>query len=233
MSVGSRHFLAGMKAAIPPCLGVAPVGISVGLLAVQAGLSEFQAALMSATVMAGASQLMAIAMITQGAAIVSIVVGVFFINLRHLVMSSSAMRRMKNTSLARRLLSAFALCDESFVIYSLSEDDSCSFLLGANTALYVTFVASTVVGSFMTGFLPQIVIDSFGIAFFATFLGLLIPRVKHNLRLIVLVLITGALNWLLQLFLAVSWSVILAMMLGALVGVFLIDDAPQTAEEAA
>ena len=229
----NKHFRSGMKAAIPPCFGVAAVGISIGLLAMQAGLSEPQVVLMSAMVMAGSSQLLAIAMITQGAALSSIILGVFFINLRHLVMSSSAMRRLKNTSLAKRLLGAFALCDESFVIYSLSEDDSYLFLLGANTALYVTFIVSTAVGSLMTGFLPQIVIDSFGVAFYATFLGLLIPRVKHNHRLIALVLITAALNWLLQLFLAASWSVILAMMLGALVGVFLIDDTAETARKPA
>jgi predicted branched-subunit amino acid permease len=220
----NKHFLSGIKASVPACLGVIPVGMSIGLLAVQAGMTRFEAILMSAMVMAGSAQLMSISMITQGAAVSAIILGTLFINLRHIVMSSSAMQRLPKATLFQRLLGAFALCDESFAIYSLSEDDSYSFLMGTNTALYVSFVGSTVIGSLMTGFLPQIVIDSFGVAFYAAFLGLLLPSVKHSLRLLLLVALTGALNWLLQLFLPASWSVILSMVLGALIGVFLVDD---------
>lgn len=220
----NKHFLSGIKSSVPACLGVIPVGMSIGLLAVQAGMTRFEAILMSAMVMAGSAQLMSISMITQGAAVSAIILGTLFINLRHIVMSSSAMQRLPKATLFQRLLGAFALCDESFAIYSLSEDDSYSFLMGTNTALYVSFVGSTVIGSLMTGFLPQIVIDSFGVAFYAAFLGLLLPSVKHSLRLLLLVALTGALNWLLQLFLPASWSVILSMVLGALIGVFLVDD---------
>lgn len=200
------------------------MGMSIGLLAVQAGMTRFETIFMSAMVMAGSAQLMSISMITQGAAVSAIILGTFFINLSHIVMSSSAMQRLPKTTLFQRLLGAFALCDGSFAIYSLSEDDSYSFLMGTNTALYVSFVGSTVIGSLMTGFLPQIVIDSFGVAFYAAFLGLLLPSVKHSLRLLLLVALTGALNWLLQLFLPASWSVILSMVLGALIGVFLAED---------
>ena len=220
----NRHFLSGMKTSIPACLGVIPVGISIGLLGVQAGLNKAETITMSAMVMAGSSQLMAINMITQGASFSTIIVGTFFINLRHIVMSSSVMQRVTQTTLLQRLLGAFALCDESFAIYSLSDDNSYPFLLGTNTALYISFVGSTIIGSLITGFLPQIVIDSFGIAFYAAFLGLLLPSIKHNARLIVLVVVTAILNCLLQYFLPASWSVILAMILGALIGVFLVDD---------
>ena len=179
---------------------------------------------MSASVMAGAAQLMSISMITQGAAVSAIILGTFFINLRHIVMSSSVMHRMKKATLFQRLIAAFALCDESFAIYSLSEEDSHLFLLGINSALYGSFILSTMIGSLMTGFLPQIVVDSFSIALYAAFLGLLLPSIKHNHRLIVLVVGTGLLNWLLQIFLPASWSLILAMVLGAAIGVFYIKD---------
>lgn len=226
----NKKFLSGIKASVPACLGVIPVGISIGLLAVQAGLNGIEAIFMSVMVMAGSSQLMAISMISQGAAMSTIVLGTFFINLRHVVMSSAVMRRMKGTTLPQRLLGAFALCDESFAIYSLSADGSYSFLLGTNTALYVSFVGSTIIGSVMTTLLPQIVVDSFGVAFYAAFLGLLLPSIKHNKRLVILVVITAVLNWLLQYFLPASWSVILAMILGAFIGVFLVDDEAELTE---
>jgi len=220
----NNKFFSGMKASIPACLGVIPVGISFGLLAVKAGLTTFEAMLMSATVMAGAAQLMSISMITQGAALSAIILGTFFINLRHIVMSSSVMHRMRKAAPVQRLTAAFALCDESFAIYSLSEEDSYFFLLGINSALYGSFIASTVIGSLMTDFLPQIVIDSFSIALYAAFLGLLLPSIKHNFQLIFLVVGTALLNWLMQFFLPPSWSLILAMVLGAAIGVFVVED---------
>ncbi|MDF1520127.1 MAG: AzlC family ABC transporter permease [Brevefilum sp.] len=220
----NNKFLSGMKASIPACLGVIPVGISFGLLAVKAGLTNLEAMLMSAMVMAGAAQLMSISMITQGAALSAIILGTFFINLRHIVMSSSVMHRMRKAALPQRLAAAFALCDESFAIYSLSEEDSYLFLLGINSALYGSFIASTFIGSLMTDFLPQIVIDSFSIALYAAFLGLLLPSIKHNFQLIFLVVGTALLNWLMQFLLPQSWSLILAMVLGAAIGVFVVED---------
>ena len=220
----NKQFLSGMKASIPACLGVIPVGISFGLLAVKAGLTNFEAILMSASVMAGAAQLMSISMITQGAAFSAIILGTFFINLRHIVMSSSVMHRMKKAALLQRMVAAFALCDESFAIFSLSDEDSHLFLLGINSALYGSFIISTFIGSLMTGFLPQIVVDSFSIALYAAFLGLLLPSIKNNTPLILLVVTTAVMNWLLQFFLPASWSLILAMVSGAAAGVFFVED---------
>ena len=229
----NKHFVSGVRASISACLGVIPVGISIGMLGVRAGLTEIEIILMSVMVMAGSSQLMAISMITQGAALSTIIIGTFFINLRHIVMSSSAMHRIKGTTLFKRLLGAFALCDESFAVFSLSDNSDYSFLLGSNTALYVSFVGSTIIGSFITGFLPQIVVDSFGIAFYAAFLGLLVPGIKHNVKLIMLVIITGLLNCIYQCFLPASWSIILSMISGALIGVWLVDDETLVAEREA
>jgi predicted branched-subunit amino acid permease len=76
----------------------------------------------------------------------------------------------------------------------------------------------------MTGLLPKIVIDSFGIAIYAAFLGLLLPSVRESAQLVILVVITALINWFLQCFIPKSWSVILAMILGASIGVFLVDD---------
>ena len=221
----NKQFFSGMKAAVPVCLGIIPVGISVGLLGVQVGLTEFETVLMSVMVMAGSAELMVIGMITQGAALSAMIIGTFFINLRHVVMSSSVMQKIAgSTTITQRFLGAFALCDESFAIYSLSRDTSYSFLMGTNTALYAGFVGSTVLGSVLTSFLPQIVIDSFNIAFYAAFLGLLLPSIQHSLKLSGLVILTALLNCLLQCFLPVSWSIIGAMMLGTFIGVFFIDD---------
>lgn len=141
-----KVFMTGAKAALPICLGLIPIGISYGLLALQAGLTQFETVLMSVLVMAGSSQLMVVGMIGK-ATVLAMVTAVFFVNLRHLVMSSAVMSRMEPTPLWIKLLSAFSLCDESFALFSLSGSLSAAYLLGANTALYGTWVLASVLGA--------------------------------------------------------------------------------------
>ena len=85
----------------------------------------------------------------------------------------------------------------------------------------------------MTSVLPQIVIDSFGVAFYAAFLGLLIPSIKKSGKLIILVLLTAILNWIFQQLIPASWAVILSMVLGAFSGVFFVDDIGSNEEQEA
>lgn len=208
-----NEFAAGAKAALPICLGLIPIGISYGLLALQAGLTQFETVLMSVLVMADSSQLMVVGMITA----------VFFVNLRHLVMSSAVMSRMEPTPLWMKLLSAFSLCDESFALFSLSGSRSAAYLLGANTALYGTWVLASVLGAVIGQFLPEVVAKSFGVAFYASFLALLLPSAQKSRRVALLVLLTAGMNTVLQLFLPVSWAVILSMVASAAMGTFFVE----------
>jgi len=87
--VDDRQFKNGAKAALPIVLGYLPVGMAFGVLARQAGLTPIEIGLMSLLVYAGASQFLAIEMILKGIAWFPTVIATFFINLRHLLMSST------------------------------------------------------------------------------------------------------------------------------------------------
>lgn len=108
-----QPFFRGAKSTLPAALGCIPVGISIGLLATQAGISKIEGTAMSLLVMAGSSQLMAIGMVASGASLFTIILGTFFINLRHAVMSASVWRRVPKTNFVQRLIGSFALCDET------------------------------------------------------------------------------------------------------------------------
>lgn len=220
----SKLFFDGSKSAIPICLGLIPVGISYGLLATQAGLTQLETVLMSVLVMAGSSQLMVVGMIGK-ATVLAMVTAVFFVNLRHLVMSSAVMSRMEPTPLGMKLLSAFSLCDESFALFSLSSNRSAAYLLGANTALYGTWVLASVLGVVIGQFLPEVVAKSFGVAFYASFIALLMPNVQKSRRVALLVLLAAGMNTVLQLFLPVSWAVIMSMVISAAIGTFFVEAA--------
>ena len=219
----NKSFMTGVRLTVPICLGIVLVGISFGLLAMQTGFTALQTVLMSAMVMAGSSQLMAVGMIGQGASVISIIIATFFVNLRHIVMSSSAMSRLQSTPMGLRMLGAFALCDESFAVFSLADEHSFELLMGSNTAMYVTWILSSALGCVLNQVVPEVVTNSFGIAIYAAFLAMLLPAVKKNLRLLMLVIITALMNYLFQMFIPSSWAIIISMILGAAMGVFFVE----------
>ena len=79
----------GLTAAWPICLGYIPIGLAFGVLAQKAGLGAMEIFLMSLLVFAGSSQFIAVSMLDGGAALTSIILTTFTVNLRHLLMSSA------------------------------------------------------------------------------------------------------------------------------------------------
>ena len=71
----------GAKASLPIVLGYLPVGMAFGIMAQKAGITAFEAGLMSFLVFAGASQFIAVEMISKGILWFPIVLTTFFINL--------------------------------------------------------------------------------------------------------------------------------------------------------
>lgn len=90
-----EEWLAGTRSAVPIMLGYVPVGIAYGVMARQAGLNTWQTVLMSLTVYGGASEMMAAGMVAQGAAVLTIVLTTFILNLRHIIMSICVFNQMQ------------------------------------------------------------------------------------------------------------------------------------------
>ena len=215
----------GVRAGIPVILGFVPVGIAYAIMAQQAGFTIAETIFMSLAVFAGASQMMAVGMYMQGAGLIAIILATFILNLRHLIMSTCVVNRMKNDRLPAKLLATFGVTDESFAIFTTEEEDKCSalYFLGLITVTYLSWIAGSAIGAVASGFLPPIVSASLGIALYAMFIGLLVPSIKGNLRLGILVILTACLNTVLIQFMASSWALILSTLICAGIGVFFVD----------
>ncbi len=218
-----KLFEKGIKLALPVCLGILPVAISFGLVAVQTGLTRLQAVLMSVFVMAGSAQFAALGMLGS-AGLFPIVLVTFFINLRYLVMSSSLFSRFGRTTLTEKLACAYPLSDESFAITSLSDSCCPSLLIGANTIIYAVWILGAIIGAFLGAVLPAVIADGFGVAFYAVFAALLVPEMKKNRGILLLVGLTVLLNVLLGLVLSSTWSIVISMVAAAFAGTFFVEE---------
>ena len=227
-----RSFLYGLRMGIPVMIGFIPVAIAFAIMAANASLGIAETISMSLFVFAGASQMMSVGMIAEGAGMLAIVIATFIINLRHIIMSTCVFERMEKIGVLDKLICGFGVTDESFAIFTTTEKEKSNkwYFLGIVCITYSSWVIGTVIGAFTSAVLPAVVSNSLGIALYAMFIALLVPNVKGNIRLLGIVLITAAMNFGLQFVLPSSWAIIVSTLVGAGIGVFFVPDDKEVAE---
>jgi predicted branched-subunit amino acid permease len=94
MSPTRSEFFQGVRASLPIVAAAAPFGMLFGALAVDNGLTVGQAVLMSATVFAGASQMVGLELFGADIAPWIVVLSVFAVNFRHVLYSAALGRRI-------------------------------------------------------------------------------------------------------------------------------------------
>lgn len=214
-------FWLGARLGIPVILGYIPVGIAYALIARQAGFSVLETCMMSIFVYAGASEMMAAGMYAQGAGIAAIILTTFILNLRHFIMSAGVMNEMKQEKRGFKQLLAFGVTDEVFAIYTTQKrmEHPGLVFLGMALVSYLSWNLGTLIGAAASSFLPELLTAALGVAMYAMFIALLMPNLRGNGRLALLVVFTAAVNALLSLLLPSGWALIAATLLGAALGV--------------
>lgn len=209
----------GFKAAWPICMGYFPIGLAFGVLAQKAGLRPFEIALMSIFVFAGSAQFIAVSMLSSGAAVMSIAMTTFVVNLRHFLMSSSLAVYLQRADWKFLSLFAYGVTDESFAVNMAKfreKEWGKSRALVVNHAANAAWVISTVAGGYGGEFIPA---GSFGIdyALSAMFIALLVFQLRGRIYYITAIF-AGALAVILSLLIPGNFYVVLASLLAATAG---------------
>lgn len=225
-------FLQGLKYGIPIALGYIPIAIAFGILTASEGIPFLTGMLMSLTVFAGASQFVAVNLMSLGAAAGEIILTTFILNFRHFLMSASLSQRLdENISLSLRSILSFGITDETFSLASvtkLNEEKKLpfSFLLGLMLISFTAWNVGTWIGLFMGNILPDILQNSMGIALYVMFIGLLVPSMKSSFPIVVVAL-TAMFTHSAIIFIpwipgfSTGWNIIFSTMLGAFLGTIL------------
>lgn len=150
VSFSRSGVVSGFRTCLPVAVGVGGYGIAFGVLARQAGLSIAEATLMSATVLAGASQLIAVELWDAPLPVVAIVITTLVVNLRYILMGASLRPWFADLSPLESYGSLYFITDESWAL-SIADLRSGAgrggFLLGAGLAIWVLWVATTAIGA--------------------------------------------------------------------------------------
>lgn len=110
----SPQFLAGARRSIPILISTAPFGLLYGAIAVDQGLSVWQACLMSLTIYAGASQLVGIDLFRHNVAPWIVILSIFIVNVRHVLYSAAVGRRIGHFTPLQQIIGFFFLIDPQY-----------------------------------------------------------------------------------------------------------------------
>ncbi|MEE0901144.1 MAG: AzlC family ABC transporter permease [Methanobrevibacter sp.] len=219
----TAKFIDGAKKGIPITFGYVPMGIGYAAIAMKAGFTPLQTISMSFLVYAGAGQIIAASMALTGASVMAIVLTNFVVNLRYFVMSTCVLNQVEGSNLGLNILASHVTVDESFAMFSLSEDSHIWIYLGIAITAWLSWCLGAGIGVVLLDILPVIVTNSFNISLYALFVAILTPAVKESKQIALLVLITAVLNIVLSQFLG-NWSLIVSTLVGAAVGMYIVDD---------
>ncbi|AIY06094.1 branched-chain amino acid ABC transporter permease [Planococcus sp. PAMC 21323] len=218
--MNEREFSAGLKAGTSIAIGYFPIALTFGLLAKTTGLSLVQATAMSIFVFAGASQYIALSLITAGVAPVVIVLNTFVVNIRHFLMTAALNEKVEPDDRWKKALYAFGITDETFSVLAIQKNKkiTTAFAAGVIAIAYGSWVVFTSIGHLIGANLPQFLQAAMSIALYAMFIGLLVPSMRGNRKVVSLALIAGAINSLFYFteWLSTGWAIMVSTLASAI-----------------
>lgn len=213
-------FFAGARLSLPVVVAAAPFALLFGALAVDNGLTVFEAVLMSATVYGGASQMVGIELFGQNVAPWLVVMSIFAVNFRHVLYSASIGRRLAHWPVLQQAAAYFLLTDPQFAIAEARAESGqkLSFIwyLGVGLPVYLLWVIESGLGALFGRLIPNP--HALGLDFLLPiyFLGLVMGFRKRPLW-VPIVLVSGVASILAFKFVGSPWHV----SIGAVAGIVL------------
>jgi 4-azaleucine resistance transporter AzlC len=148
--VFTRHgVLRGVWASVPLWIGVMPFGLVVGVLAYAKGMSFMETGLFSATVFAGAAQLLVLDLWADPAPIVAATIAAFVVNIRMAPMGAALALWLDRLRGWRLWGTLATLVDHSFALSVKEQREGgrdAGYLLGAGIGLWTSWLLATLVG---------------------------------------------------------------------------------------
>lgn len=156
MTLPRPPFRDGLIASLPIVMGYFPIAFSFGVAATRAGLTAPEAFALSLLIYAGASQFLALALLTSGAPVLVAAFTLIAMNLRHVLYGPALMRAAGQGATTRRAWAwAFGLTDEVFgqALGTLARGQRFSepYMFGLGLGAYASWLTGTAVGAVAGG----------------------------------------------------------------------------------
>jgi 4-azaleucine resistance transporter AzlC len=181
-----QQFLFGCRDSMTMILGIAPVGLIFGALAVLAGLSVVESTVMSVLVYAGSAQFIALSLIAASSGLLVVLLTTFVVNLRHVLYSAALKPYVGELSKRWRIPLAFTLTDETFAVVQRrylvlgKENHGRWYHAGVTLTLYITWTVSSLLGALFGQSVPDLAGWGLEFTMLATFIGIVVPALRNR-----------------------------------------------------
>jgi predicted branched-subunit amino acid permease len=211
--------LEGLKAVSPGLIALGIWGVVTGVAMVKAGLTEFQAIVMSLFVYAGSAQLTALPLMAAGAPIWLIFAAGIIVNLRFLIFGAALHPFFRDLSWRKRLFLGYLSVDVSFIVFMPRFADAPKkgtfeqhwFFIGTILPAWIVWQAASMVGIALGAIVPVSWSLEFGAVL--ALMAMMLPHIT-SWPVFVSVLASGLTAWLTQL-----WPLRLGLLAAVIVGI--------------
>lgn len=184
-----ESFWQGVKDCVPTLLGYLSIGFAAGVVEQTAGLSIAEIALMSLLLYAGSGQFIAAGMIAASNPISAIIFTIFFVNIRHLLLSAALSPYFRHLSPWKNLTVGALLTDETFgvAVNHLQNKRQASYrwMLGLNITAYLNWFVANIAGGYFGQWIPNPEMFGLDFAMAGMFIGLLVLQITSQKNYVV------------------------------------------------
>jgi 4-azaleucine resistance transporter AzlC len=216
----ATEFKKGIQSGISIAIGYMPIALTFGLIAKTTGLALGETVMMSMLVFAGAAQYISLSLLAQGIGIFEVILTTFIVNIRHFLMSASLNEKAEEDTVGARMGYSFGITDETFSVAAMREGTvNAGYMFGLNLTAYSSWVVFSGLGFLVGAGLPQTLQESMSVALYAMFVGLLVPSMKTNVKVVYLAALAAAFNSIFTMaeLMSTGWAIVLATLLSAII----------------
>ena len=177
-----REIRTGLKLGLGPGLGLFPMGVALGLLAVQSGLPGWTVPALSTFGYAGSLEFLMIDLLMTGTGLLTIAVTTFFVNFRHVFYAFSFPLHVVKNPIAK-FYSMHALIDEAYAVTAANPTGwTAPRLLTMQISMQLYWVSGGLIGVLVAWTIPG-TIEGLDFALLALFITLTLDAVRTREQL--------------------------------------------------
>lgn len=217
-------FQSGVRLGLPVAFAVLPFGALFGAVAIDNGLTIYEATLMSGLIYAGASQLVGIELFNQHLPAWLVVLSIFAVNFRHILYSAAMVRIVPEWSFAKKAFGFFFLVDPQFAesvrLKEVHGRVSFPCYMGYALIVYAVWMVATVLGASLGNLIGDPKAAGLDVLLPIYFMGMVIGfRTRANFYPVMLASAVGAIAA--YHFVGSPWHVSIGAVTGILIAVVL------------
>ncbi len=223
IKINKKEWRRGLKDALPISISLLLFSGIFGVMAMQSGITPFEAVLMSASVFAGAAQFAALPMIADQASMITVFLTVFLLSSRYFLTSLSMSPYYAQFGSSFSNISAFFMSNEQYAVtytHFSHYRSTKSYITAVSLFLYGSWILGTLIGTLISELIPG---DprtmGFSFTFTAMFLAMAFNQLSTKFLLFTFIL-CGLLSTYLATALPYSLHILISGIIAFFIGYF-------------